>query len=218
MASLASPPRRLTRGATIRASGEPIKTLDLLVEGWAASAVTFSNGTRQLVSINLPGDLLGLPALSVEEPIDDVVALGEVSVRSVPLSALTILFEKHPRLAAVLFLIAQEERVLAMERIALMGQTVAKARLAALFVRLNEKLGKSDENWPDRFHLPLTQQDLADLIGISTVHVNGILQELRSEGIIRLANREFQILDRTALITLAGVRKWRQSHPTWLPT
>lgn len=215
--AMAGPVRSLAKGATIRAIGEPVSTLDLLVKGWAASAIVLQDGTRQLVSINLPGDVLGLPALSLAEPIDDVVALGPVTVRSIPLSGLTRLFEEHPRLAGTLFLISQEERMLAMERIALMGQALAKTRLAGLFVRLNERVGQFDDNWSNCFDLPLTQRDMADLIGVTTVHLNNVVQELRGDGIIQLSRSELRILDLDRLLALAALSPWRQAKPAWLP-
>lgn len=214
---LAGPTRTLGKGATIRAVGEPVTSLDLLVKGWAASAIVLQDGTRQLVSVNLPGDVLGLPALSLAEPIDDVVALGPVTVRSIPLSGLTRLFEGYPRLAGTLFLIAQEERMLAMERIALMGQALAKTRLAGLFVRLNERMGQFDDNWSNCFELHLTQRDMADLIGVTTVHLNNVVQEMRADDIIQLSRSELRILDLDRLLAMAALSPWRQARPGWLP-
>jgi CRP-like cAMP-binding protein len=107
--------------------------------------------------------------------------------------------------------------MLAMERIALMGQALAKTRLAGLFVRLNERMGQFDDNWSNCFELHLTQRDMADLIGITTVHLNNVVQDLRAEGIIQLTRSELRILDLDRLLALAALSPWRQARPTWLP-
>lgn len=215
--AIAGPARRVAKGGMIRWAGHQAEPLDLLVRGWAVGAISWSDGHRQLVGINLPGDLVGLAGLAAQDPVDEVVAVSDAVVRSIPLAGLTRLFNDHPRLAAMLFLLALEERALAIERLALMGRAAAKSRLAALFVRLSERVAQLEPAQRHRFDLPLTQQDLADLIGVSTVYVNGILQKMRAEKMIRLTRRELHILDYDRLRDLAGIRQWQQTTPAWLP-
>lgn len=215
--SIAGPPKPYRRGMTIRSDGQRAQSLDLLVEGWASSAVLTSDGQRQLISINLPGDLLGLPALAVADSLDAVVALSSLVVREIRIEDLSRIFTEHPRLAALLFLISQEERALAMERLALMGRTGAKARLAALFIRLRERITPPDDSTPDRFHCYLTQQDMADLIGVTTVHLNAVLGELKAAGLVTLHHRQLTILNYPALLDTAGLAPWRLAQPDWLP-
>ncbi|GEM_PF-424178 len=217
LAELAGPVLRLKKGAVIGPPVDGRRTLDLLLDGWAVNTISLSEGDRQIVGIHLPGDIVGLGRLASDDPIDEVVAVSEVAVRSVPLHALDALFTDNPRLAALLFLVSVEERALAMERLALMGHMMAKERLAAHLVRLGERVSKSDPSLRLRFEMPLTQQDLADMIGVSTVHLNGIVQELRAGGLIRLTRRELHILDHDALVALAGIRPWKRARADWLP-
>ena len=214
--SMAEPPRRLKRGDLIRYQDQASGTLDLLLDGWAASAIGLASGSRQLVSVNLAGDLLGLAGVAVASPIDSVVALSAVEVSSVPEAFLAEMFAQAPRLAAVLFLVSQEERAMAMERLALLGQFSARSRLAALFIRLGERLALLGLGSPTKYDLPLTQQDLADLIGVTTVHLNGTLQNLRGDGIISLEHRQLRVLDFETLSIIAQIEPWQTSAPEWL--
>lgn len=208
--------RTVARGRSIRQDGADANTLYILLEGWAASAISFSDGSRQLTSVSLPGDLLGLPALSVREPIDALIALNPVTVCDIPARNFAAMFTGMPRLATMLFLVSQEERMLAMERLALMGRAPAEARMAALFLRLQERLSQGAEDALASFAMPLTQVELGDLIGISAVHVNAVLKNLREAGIAAIRDRELHILDFDALVRAAGVQPWRRSDPDWL--
>lgn len=217
LAAMAGRPRMLKRGDPVRGENEDPAHLHLLVDGWAASAITLASGCRQLTMISLPGDMLGLPSLAVREPIDAVVALTPVVVLDIPVEALSQLFADSPRLATLIFLISQEERVFAMERLALIGQAKARMRLAALFLRLSERLAQLEYGTGDRLPMPLTQQELGDLIGLSAVHVNALVRELKAAGVASVTARTLTIHDRAALAKEAGVARWRRSEPWWLP-
>lgn len=196
----------------------------LLVDGWAASAVMLADGSRQLISVNLPGDVLGLPGLAVQNPIDTVVALTTVEVTSISKERLGDMFRSNPRIAAIMFLISQEERSLLMEKLALTGQTAAITRLAALLMRICERSAQSEDTdgeseMPGKeFFLPLTQRELGELIGVSAVHTNALVKQLRNEGVLSIKNRSMTIHDAERLREIAGIVPWRRSEPKWLPS
>lgn len=216
LAKMALPRRTVERGEAIRETGRDGASLFLLLEGWAASAITFQDGSRQLTSVSLPGDLLGLPSLSVVEPIDTLLALSKVVVCDIPAANFAEMFTNMPRLATILFLVSQEERLLAMERLSLMGRASAASRLAAFVLRLHERLGQGLDEAPMSFSLPLTQVEIGDLIGISAVHVNAVLKQAREKNIMSIRSRELHILDFNALVETAGVQPWQRADPFWL--
>ena len=216
LGNMALPRRLVERGDSIRKTGKGGASLFLLLKGWAASAITFPDGSRQLTSVSLPGDLLGLPSLSVAEPIDTLIALNKVTVCDIPAANFAEMFTGMPRLATILFLVSQEERMLAMERIALMGRASAASRFAAFVLRLHERLGQGSDEAPMTFPLALTQIEIGDLIGISAVHVNAVLKQARERNIVSIRNRELHILDFEALVEAAGVQPWKRADPSWL--
>lgn len=191
--------------------------LYLLLDGWAAGAVMLENGSRHLTMVCLPGDILGLPSLAVRNPIDTVVALTDVLVCPIPVEAIGAMFASNPRLAALMFLVSQEERSLAIERLAMLGQADARSRLAALFIRLRERHSQLDKVGPLTFLMPLTQREIGELIGVSAVYVNGLLKEFRTSGLIKLQDRSLEIVDHRGLLDIAGIAPWHRSHPGWLP-
>jgi CRP-like cAMP-binding protein len=179
--------------------------------------VILADGSRQLVSVNLPGDILGLPGLAMREPIDAVMALTPVETIRIGQDQIGELFTASPRIAAIMFLISQEERSLLMERLALTGQADALTRLAALILRLHERHALSEEDPERGFFMPLTQREMGELIGVSSVHTNSLIKQLRVEGVVSVANRRMVIHDPARLSEIAGVPPWHRSKPRWLP-
>lgn len=213
--ALAGSRSRFRRGDVIRSEAE--HDLYLVVDGWAASAVILEDGSRQLVNANLPGDILGLPGLAMKEPIDTVIALTDIEVTGIPQQQLGEMFARSPRLAAIMFLISQEERSILMERLALIGQAPALTRLAALILRMQERHAQLENGPAASFFMPLIQRELGDLIGVSSVHTNGLLKELRSRKVVTIANRQLTVHDQDQLVEIAGVAPWRRAKPAWLP-
>ena len=215
LASMGGELREFVRDDVILSEENRGPELQLLLDGWAASAVALSNGSRQIVTVNLPGDLLGVPGLGVHRPLDSVIALGPVTVCSVQVSKLWDLFEAWPKLAARLFLVAQEERVMAMERLALVGKAPALSRVAAMFIRFGERLARLGWGTAESYDFPLFQKDMADLVGVTPVHLNGLLRDLKESGLITLDNRHVCIRDEPALRKLAQIDPWQFSPPAF---
>ncbi|MEW4449853.1 Crp/Fnr family transcriptional regulator [Qipengyuania sp. JC766] len=217
LGDMAGPHRIVRRGLDIRAEHHKPTDLCLLVHGWAATAAFLPDGSRQLTSLRLPGDMMGLSALAMTRPIDSVIALTDVVVCDIAVNELVRIFENNPRLALILFLISQEERTLAMERLMLMGQARADARLAALFVRLHERNAQMFDDAPLTFYMPLTQREMGEMIGVSDVHINALIKDLRTCEIIEIGGRELNILDIDRLVERSGLSSWNRVKPDWLP-
>lgn len=215
LASLGGEVRMIARGQVILSDNQRAGQLELLLDGWAASTVQLANGSRQIVTINLPGDLLGLPGLGVRRPIDALVALTPAVVCAIRGESIWEMFKGWPGLAARLFLVTQEERAMAMERLALVGKAPAIARLAATFLRLGERLERLDCGTSDSYDLPITQKDLADLVGVTPVHLNGVLSELKRGALVTLEQRHLRILDEPALRDIAQIDPWQFLPPPW---
>lgn len=210
--------RYLKRGEFICNEGDAPAGLYLLLDGWAASSLTFASGARQLLKIHLPGDMIGMPSLALQQAGDSVVALTQVELSVISRQSLGQLFERSPRLAAILFLISQEERVAGMDRLASIGATEAVHSLAALLLHIHDRVRRSDPDIGDSFDMPLSQDDIADLIGITTVHLNRTLQHMRGDGLLAWTRHRVTILKRGALHDLAGLpARILDRDADWLP-
>lgn len=218
LARLTAGRRRLKRGEIVCREGEPSTGLFLLLQGWVASSVTFADGARQLLNVHLAGDLLGTPDLALRRSAQSMVAITPVELGIISQPEMGRLFENSPRLAAILFLIAQEERVTLMDRLAAVGATEALHSLASLLVHIHARVVRSDPETGYSFMMPLSQDDLSALIGISPVHLNRTLQQLRHDGLIEWTRHRVTLLDHAGLMKLSGLpARQLDYNPTWLP-
>ena len=210
--------RELRRGEHLQRQGVSETGCHLLLDGWAASMVTFRNGSRMILKVHVPGDMLGSPSIAFTESAESIVAMSPVTVAMLPLRAIGRLFEISPRLGAVLYLISQEERVLLIDRLASLGRSSVMGKIAALILQIHARLIRNDPEIGDTFETPLTQVDLADLVGGTDVHINRMLQKLRDENVIKWVRGTVTILDRPRLVHLAELPERELTHDTsWLP-
>lgn len=215
---LVSEPKSYKMNAVLQREGDRSSAVYLLLQGWTASSMTVPDGQRQLLKVHMPGDLIGLPGLPVTAVPDTVYALTDIVACRIKLDELGRLFAGQPRLAALLFLISQEERLMLMDRLASIGRLSVAGRLAVMILQLHARMTRHDPEIRDTLRWPLTQADFADLIGATTVHTNRTIMQLRQDGILRWDRNEAEILDRAALRRIAGLPE-RKTAPnqSWLP-
>lgn len=187
--------RRLGPRREIVADGEARPIVSAIVSGWAARARTLEDGRRQIVGLLLPGDFCDLHTGLVGWMDHSVVSLTPVTVLDIPRARITRLREAAPRLTRCLIRELLVEASLAREWAVNLGRRAALERIGHLmcevFVRL-EVAGLAER---DSCDFMLTQSELGDATGLSTVHVNRTLQELRASGLIVLENARLTIPD-----------------------
>ena len=202
----------------IRREGAPNHGVFLLLDGWVVSSVGFADGSRQIVKIHLPGDILGAPSLPFATAVETLWTLTSATVCPISPEALGALFTHMPRMAARLFLAAQEERVILMDRLASLGRLGATGSVAALLVHLYDRLSLVEPMSSTRIQVPLTQVELGDILGLTSVHVNRVLNAMERAGHIRRSGKTFDLLDLDNLRALAGVpRRNVVGNLPWLP-
>ena len=187
----------------INREGEPPTQVYLLIDGWVASSIELDEGERQITKIHLPGDILGATSLGLTASVDTLTALTPVTVSSVPATTFGNLLAHWPRLAAVLFLCAQRERLALMERLTALGRMSAVESFAGMVLDLHGRLaamGRGEENALD---LRVTQEQIADYLGISAVHVHRALRQLETSGVISRSGRRIVINDMAQLERLS---------------
>lgn len=173
-----------------------------LVSGWACLARSLGDGRRQILAFLLPGEGVGFDLLTRNRPSVDVVALTPLKVRHAKLG-LPTLSERLSRVFAGAAA-AQQSRLL--DQVVRLGRQTAYERMAHLLLELHGRLLEVGEARPEGFHLPVKQEVLADALGLSLVHVNRTLQQLRRDRRIDVRGAQVVILDRPALEAVAGQR------------
>lgn len=187
--------RTVAAHRTIIRAWEQIHESTLLLSGWTARVKLLQNGERQITEINVTGDFIDLHSLTLKELDHDVVALTSCRIASVPHEALEEITETFPHLARLFWLSTNLDAAIHREWMLSTGRRSAVARVAHLFCELLIRLrlaGCADE---DNYDFPLTQVQLADCVGLTSVHVNRTLQALRKAGLIELRDKRLRILD-----------------------
>ncbi|MFT3965602.1 MAG: Crp/Fnr family transcriptional regulator [Sphingobium sp.] len=211
-------PRRVPKLGLIRQQGDPVDHVFILTEGWVASCVDLRDGQRQIVKLHIQGDVLGAPSMALTQAAETLLAITAATVRPIALRDFARLFFDAPRAAVALFLSAQQERVFLMDRITTIGRQSALRRLASFLIHVQERLKVAGMARDGRIEWPLTQQHLADLLGLTSVHVNRTLSALEKQGLIQRTGHGIILKDVEALRNLGGLpaRQWI-CEPEWLP-
>lgn len=218
LARLEENPRKVKRGAVIQRANEAVKELFVLREGRAMSFVILPDGSRQILRIFFPGDFIGSASTVYARSPESLVALSDAVVCPFDKHALRILLQEHPRVAALMFVISQTERVALTDRLASLGRTSAKARVAAFLLDIVARLRVMDDDVKDSFDLKLTQEEIGDAVGLTSVHVNRMIRQLETEGLIARQNGTITLLDEKRLEHIGHfTNRYRDLDLDWLP-
>jgi CRP-like cAMP-binding protein len=173
----------------------------IILSGWAGRTRIFADGRRQILSLLLPGDLIGKCRQSHPLAATGAVALTDVTLCPAPEPRHT----KHGLTEAYARSGALEEFYL-FRQIARLGRMSAYERIVDLLLEVRDRLAAVALGPKDSFHFPITQEALADLLGLTSVHVNRTLKALRQDGLIDLRSGTMSIKDPSALEALVEHR------------
>ena len=174
-----------------------------LYKGWACRYHMMEDGRRQILSILLPGDLIGLQSAMFTEPEHSVSALTNVTLCVFERSRFFELYQKQPSLGFDITWIAAHEEALVDDNLLTVGRRSAAERIAYLLVSLHDRLVPLDLVTNDTFDFPLTQYHIADALGLSLVHTNKTLKKLMQRQLIAISDRKVRISDQIQLRELA---------------
>jgi CRP/FNR family transcriptional regulator len=219
IAGMGDPPQGFRRDETIRGEGTPSTHFYLLADGWAAAARTMPDGGRQILKVHLPGDVLGTPSMCSSVTVEELFAITDVMVVPVELARFATVFEAHPRMAARFLLSVQQERVALMDRLVSIGRSSAEMSVAAFLIDLMERLEPLGLIQDNRFDIVVKQEQIADVVGLTSVHTNRVLRSLEQRGLISRAGHRYMIADPDALAGFSGRTKRQPLFDApWLPT
>ena len=179
-------------------------SVHLLRTGIAGRYTLLGEGQRQITAFLVPGDCCDLRALLMGEMDHAVAAFGPCEVAVVPHERLFAAIKKHPRLGLALWGDTLLDAAIHREWVANVGRRSAYPRIAHLLCEIWFRLKSVGISHDHAFDLPLTQGDLGDATGLSVVHVNRTVKQLREDGLIRVGKgRVVQLLDWQRLTEVA---------------
>lgn len=191
-------------GSLILSEGSHSAQLFTVLSGWAFRFKILDDGRRQILNYALPGDLLGLQG-SVAGAMDhSVEALSPVVLCVFQRNQVADLYRQQPGLAFdITWLAAREERMLD-ENLVSIGRRTAIERAAYLIAFMYQRAAAAGLLGSKSLLIPMTQQHLADTLGLSVVHTNKTLRKLADRGLIRWYDRACEVLDEKGLLELSG--------------
>jgi len=195
--------RRVPADQILIRSGQELNSSNLLLDGWMARTKDLPGGERQVTELHVAGDFADLHGFTLRRLDHDVVTLSECTIGVVPHERLREITERYPRLARFYWFSANVDAAITRELALSLGQRSAMSRMAHLFCELYMRLDAVGQARSDGYAFPLTQRELSECLGLTVVHVNRTIQELRRRGLVELENRQLTILDRRGLEGIA---------------
>jgi CRP-like cAMP-binding protein len=197
-------------GQDLVAAGSRPTYSTLLVEGLAARYKVLEDGGRQFTSLQVPGDFVDLHAFLLKTMDHGIIALSACRVLFADHIRLRKITETAPHLTRLLWLDTLVDGAIHREWIVAMGRRSRISHLAHLICELYVRLKVVNRTTGMSFRLPITQAELADVLGLSVVHMNRIVGELRKLGAITWADQLLTIVDWERLQEIA------EFDPTYL--
>lgn len=187
--------RRVEARQQIIEQGSRPEDVQLVLEGFAGRCKVLRNGKRQIMALLVPGDFCDLHVAILGAMDHSIVALSPCLVASLSRNTILELTEHHPRITRALWWATLVDEAILREWLVNMGQREAHHRLAHLFCELLMRLEVAGVGDGNGYPFPIRQNDLADALGLTSVHINRTLQLLREEGLIVLHGRRLDIPD-----------------------
>lgn len=210
--------RTYSRGAVIISTGSPISDIFAVKSGWLMSSTTLPDGRRQLLKLHFPGDLVGLAETPLTTSPHEVQAVTDITICPYPKAQLDLVFQNEPRLAALFFSFAMLDQLVLLDRLRMLGRMSARERLGHFLLEIHARLRITNREMDASFELPLTQNQIADAVGLTNVYVSKSLSNLRHDGLIASENGRITLVDLEALRELSDFEdRYSSIDLSWIP-
>jgi len=200
---LASPVLTADAHQDIQVEGEPARSLCVILSGWACRYKQLDDGRRQIIGLLLPGDL-GAPFGVLPRIMDHSIgALTPLRFARLCPNEIRAVSAEQPRIEAALWWDLLVQGAIQQELAVSLGRRQANERLAHFLCEMQVRLDRVGLADGASFELPLTQVQIADALGLTPVHVNRTLRDLRAADLIAWRRGQVTILQPSALLALA---------------
>lgn len=194
---------RLAAGSLLVREGDRPTDCCLLLRGFACRYKVTCEGARQIVSFHIAGDLLDIQHLMLERADHSVTAITDASVAWLRAQDIRDVLSAHPAINTALWRDSLIDASIFREWVLNVGRRDAKVRIAHMLCEFAARREAAGLGNPEDFELPMTQEEIADATGLTSVHVNRMLHALEEDGVIVRNRRHFQIADWPRMQSLA---------------
>lgn len=196
--------KNFVAGRDLVHQGQSEQSAYILSAGWVCSYKIQSDGSRQIVDFQIPGDFLGLRSVLLRISDHSLEPIVDIQAAEVLAGDLLEAFAQTPRLAAAILWAASRDEAMVVEHLVDVGRRDAAARMAHFLLELGSRLALVGMGSKEGYDCPLTQYHLADALGLSAVHVNRVLRHLRESGLATFRNGHVTFDDYDRLLELAA--------------
>lgn len=197
-------PREIGAKKYLSRDGDEIVSFPVILSGWAARYQILRNGARQITRLLLPGDAFYFDSSPDGTAIEEVVTLSPCRIVNILHSDMLQAIDHLPAIGEAMRGYGCMENAVLSSWVVNIGRRDALERMAHLLCETHYRLALVGGLQGQQFHFPLTQDDLADVLGLTPVHINRKLQQLRQENLITLRSKQLTILDLHELQQIAG--------------
>jgi CRP-like cAMP-binding protein len=196
--------RTVNAGAYLFREGDRATDCCVILSGFACRHKILPDGARQILSVHMKGDGVDLQNALMALADHNIQTVTAAQVAFIPASAVSDLIAAHPGAARAMWIETLTDASIQREWTVNVGRRSAATRIAHLLCELGFRMEQAGEGERHHYELPLTQEQLADATGLTAVHVNRVVQTLRSEGLIGREKRSVTIADWDALADAGG--------------
>lgn len=179
--------RRFESGQTLQFEDDEAPCLHVVEAGWAAAVRELIDGSVQILDLFLPGQIIGLREVASADTVSSCRALTEMTVRTCRKDAVMDVIDRWPAIGEQMFRMIALEEAWLLERIACLGQCDAAHSITHLLLELADRLAlAAGDPGPRDFDLPLTQEQIGSIVGVTSVHVSRTVTELERKGLLSI--------------------------------
>ena len=190
-------------GRPVVRDGQRATECCLIIDGFCARSKTITDGKRQILSIHIPGEIPDLMSLFLHVMDHDLLTLTPCKLGLIRHEALQELHRRRPTVAEMFWRDTLIDAAMFREWIVNVGQRPAPARLVHVMMELRERLRVIGRVEGNSFEMPLTQEEVGEALGITGVHANRVIRQLREDGIVELHRGRATVLDENKFLELA---------------
>jgi CRP-like cAMP-binding protein len=196
--------REVAADTTIVQQGDHPKSSCLIIKGFTARAKVTETGRRQILAFHIPGDVPDLQTLFLKTMDHDLLAISDATLGFIDHADLFRLIDTRRTVARALWRETLIDAAVFREWIVNVGVRDASSRLAHLLAELRQRLLAVGLVADEEFQFPVTQSELADALGLSTVHVNRVLQAFRAQGVLDIRKNLVTLVDVGKVLAAGG--------------
>lgn len=188
-------PRQVRMNLDFVRRGEKVDHSCFVLDGMVGTFGESRNGSRQITSVFLTGDMIDLQSVVLPEAMSALQALTTTTILRLPHSALRQTAHRFPNVAEAFWRECVVDASIINEWVVNVGRRRARPRMAHLFCEIACRSARIEHGKPMSFPFPVTQNHLGDMLGLTPVHVNRTMRELREEGLLEISDRTVRILN-----------------------